>query len=136
MKINNREELYKYLDRIDYNKYKESNMSDVYFMLKEEDSRPYVVTFLHFEGSYFECPQELIRFPLQDKELKDYIIDNYSNEYFNEALEYEKKFQLNGYHYEINGWQVEPWIEKLEDIKPITESECLKFMLDHSEYYL
>ena len=132
MKINNRKELYEYLDSIDYSKYKESSMSDVYFIVTEEYDKEYVVTFISFEGEYFECPQQLIRIQLSDDELEYYVKDIYEDKYFKEALEYEKKFQFNGFHYEIDGYQTDPWIEKLVDIKPITETECFDFMLRRS----
>ncbi len=130
IKFKNREELYKFLNEFDWNSKKETELSSVYFLIKEDDGYVEPLHFMSFEGAYFESPCDLHEYPMKDEELEDFVRDMYEEDAFEKALEYEKLFQRDGIHYDIDNPQVSPFLkENFELLDVFSETECLNWLL-------
>lgn len=121
MKIHNRQELYEYLR-------KEGSQ---YYLIKFDDHiEP--IYFFPYEGSYFESPCVLSRFPMKEDELEDYVHELYDEKYYEHGLAYEKTMQIGDMHYDLDCPQCTPFLpDELEIIKPMTEEECLHWIIDN-----
>lgn len=131
MKINSRNELYKYLDNLDWNHKRDTPLSSVYFLVTfNKHTEP--VYFTNFEDAYFESPCELHRFPIKSDEIEEYVRELYYEDSFNNALEYEKTMQRGEWHYDIDCPQCDLFLpEQLDNIEMISETECLDWLLKH-----
>lgn len=129
--INSKQDLYNYLNNFDWKAYRNTEMSDVYFLIEYDD---YVepLHFMSFENVWFESPCSLSQCFMKDEDVAEYVKEMYFEEAFEEALEYEKMFQIDGKHYEIFNPQCFPFLpEKCKIIKPMTEKECLDWLIEH-----
>ena len=145
IKINSKQELYNFLNNFNFKDYKETELSSVYFLI-EYDKYIEPLYFISFEDVWFESVCTLGKFPLKDTNLAGYIKDIYFEqplEYhlnpvftekdFEKLYEYEKRFQIDGNHYEIDCFQTSPFLpEKFKIIKPMTETECLKWLINNN----
>lgn len=132
--IRNRKELYQYLNTVDWHSKKDSNMSSVYFLITY-NGKTEPIYFMSYEGVYFESPCELHKFPMNECEIDEYVKELYTKESFQQALEYEKAMHRGNWHYDIDCPQCAASFlpEKLDDIKMISESECLEWLIKHSK---
>lgn len=134
MKINSSEELYKYLDNTDWDSKRDTKISSVYFLVTF-DGHTEPIYFTSYEDVYFESPCELHRFPMKEDEIEEYVKEMYDKQYLKVSLEYEKTMQRGDWHYDIDVPQCTPFLpEQLDDIKMISESECLDWILDHCKW--
>lgn len=131
IKFENREQLYRFLDNFDSSEKRNSEMSSVYYLIKNENyTEP--LYFMSFENVYFESPCELHFCEMNDNELEEFVKEMYQKEYFDEALEFEKMHQINGIHYDIDNPQVEPFLkENFELLDVLSETECLNWLIQN-----
>lgn len=132
-KTHSREELYKYLDSVDWNLKRETELSSVYFLVKFNNHiEP--LYFMHYKNSYFESPCYLHSCDMGEYDLEEYVKDIYYPESFKEALAYEKTMKRENKHYEIDCPQCFPFLpEEVEIVGMISESECLDWLLEHQD---
>jgi hypothetical protein len=134
MKINSKQELYKYLDSLDWNAKRDTSLSSVYFLVTY-DNHTEPIYFMSFEDVYFPSPCELHRFPFKENEIEDYVKEMYYEDSFNNALEFEKTMQRGNWHYDIDCPQCSPFLpEQLDNIEMISENECLDWLLERSKW--
>lgn len=146
VQINSKEERYKYLDSLDFSKYKNNKYDCVHFLIKYTvDSKEYVepVYFWKFDDWYLEYPCTLFNY---NESLEDYINFHFGmdddfnvikkplDSYEKELVEYEKQFQIGDVHYEIEHFQCLPFLpEKIEIIGILTEKECLEYLINEGK---
>ena len=131
MEFNTRKELYDYLNNFDFKSKKDTEMSSVYFLM-EFNNHIEPIYFMSYENSWFESPCELHRTQLNDNELMEFVKEIYKADAINKAYEYEKIFQRDGYHYDIDVPQCLPFIpEESKIIDVLSEKECLDWLLEH-----
>ena len=89
---------------------------------------------------FTESPCEARGFEFEDTEnnIKNYVLEMYeceSEEDFNRMVEYTKSMIRNGYLYDLDAPQILGKIipNEIDEIKFITESECLDFMLENNK---
>lgn len=134
MKINSKQELYNYLDNVDWFSKKDTSLSSVYFLVTF-DNHTEPMYFTSFEDVYFESPCELHRFPLNEDEVEEYVRELYYEDSFNNALEFERTMQRGNWHYDIDCPQCFPFLpEQLDNIQMISETECLDWLLEHCKW--
>ena len=131
MVFNTKQELYNYLNNFDYESHKDSSMSSVYFLVKYGKTiEP--IYFTPYEDVWFESPCEVRGFPMKDDEVMKYVRTQYGSKYWKEAHEFETLMQKDGTHYDIDCPQCSPFLpEKVEIIKPLSERECLEWILEN-----
>lgn len=131
MLLHSKNELYQYLNNVDWNIKKENKFASVYFLIKYgQHIEP--IYFTQFEDVYFESPCDLRRIPLEENKLSEFVKDMYYADDFEVALEYEKILQKEGWHYDIECWQCSPFLpEEIEVIDMLSETECLEWLLKH-----
>lgn len=136
VEFNTKQELYDYLNNFDFTSKKsnkDGGLSSVYFLV-EFDGEILPVYFMPFEGSWFESPCYLHKFLLKDEELINYVRERYGEDWSITCYEYERMFQKDNWHYEIECLQCEPFLpDKTKIIKPLSEEECLDWLLKHKE---
>ena len=122
-------DLYKYLKKFNYASKKSTELSSVYFLTKYGDIiEP--LYFTNFENVWFPSPCELRSVPMTDDQLVEYVKAIYEEDSFGEALKFEKIFQKDGIHYEINNPQCYPFLPKsVEILDAFSEEECLEWLL-------
>lgn len=131
LKINNRKELYDYLSKVDVSEKQETGMSSVYFLVTY-NGKTEPLYFMPYEGSYFESVCELHQFEMREDELEQLVKELYLPEAYEKALDFEKTMFIDGIRYEINNPQCVPFLpEVIDDIKPISETECVKWILQN-----
>lgn len=124
-----RQDMYNYLDSLDFSEKKETEMSSVYFLIKENGIEE-MVYFMPYNGSYFESPCMLREWQMKKEELRKYVEELYTKESWDAAYEYEKLMQIDDNHYEIDNFQCEPYLkENIEIIQMVSESECLQWLI-------
>lgn len=137
-KINSREELYDYLNAFDFDKYKPTKYSDVYFLICH-GSIVEPIYFTKFEDVWFESScavyfYDIDEFLTDEEYLTEYINDIYDDNLPNanahELFKHEMLMIIDHTHYSIENFQVEPFLpETLEILKPMNERECLEWVL-------
>lgn len=133
MKINSKQELYDYLDNINWNEKRDTILSSVFFLVTF-DNYTEPLYFTSFEDVYFESPCELHRFPLKEDDIEEYVKELYYEDSFSNALEFEKTMQRGEWHYDIDCPQCEPFLpDQLDDIKMVSETECLDWILERAK---
>lgn len=134
MEFNTRKELYDYLDNFDFDSKRDTELSSVYFLMEFNDHvEP--IYFMHFRNSWFESPCDLHRFPLKDDEVTEYVKEMYQTDYLI-AYQHEKIFQKDGWHYDIDNPQCEPFLpDKVKIIDVFSEKECLDWLLENTNVY-
>lgn len=133
MQIKSREELYEYLNHMDWDSKKDTPWSSVFFLVKCNGCEA-PVYFEKYEDVYFGRPCALTGFQMPMEELKDYVNYLYFPEDFEEAYAYESTMQLEDMHYEIHNPQSSPFLpEEFEIVEVLSETECLYWLLEHSE---
>lgn len=127
--INNRKELYDFLKSQDYNKKKDTSMSSVYFLVEYNDIiEP--IYFTPFMDVFFESPCSLYEYDMDVEDIPKYVEEMYEKKHYDEALVYTLSMYRNGKLYEIENFQCEPFLpDKINNIKMISESECLSWLL-------
>ena len=136
----NRKELYEWLDNQNPDLKRLTDLSSVYYLATYSDGitpRPITAPlfFMHYENSYFESPCGLSYQEIEtEKDLEQYVKDIYIPSAWEDAFAYEKTLWKQGRLYEIHNLQVEPFIEEVIDIKMISETECLEWMLSHDKW--
>lgn len=130
--INNREELYSYLDNLDWDSKRDSKLSSVYFLVTV-DGHTEPIHFMHYENAYFESPCELHRFSMPESKLDDFVREIYEEDGYEDALEFEKTMQRGSWHYEINCHQCFPFFKKIDNIVIISEKECLDWLITNEK---
>lgn len=140
MKISNKEELFQFLET---NCPREGS----YAIITYEDGKQESIWFSVFnnwttdengvpKNWYLESPNMLFRTELAMPYLDS--LKAYANEIYEEVNEDLIKELLsmvrNGCLYEIDSFQCEPFLpDKLDDIKLVSESECLDWMLENNK---
>lgn len=129
MKINSGNELYEYLENLDWESKRDHEWSSVYFLITY-NGHTEAIYFSNYKGAWLESPCILRGFPLEDNKLREYIEEIYIEKSWNEAYQYESKFQKNNYHYEIDNPQCAPFLpEDIEIVKVMSEKECLEWLI-------
>ena len=129
--IENRKELYNFLDNVDYSKYQPNSMSSVYFLIKNKNTiEP--IHFMHYKNAYFESPCYLVE-TFSEENVEDYVKETYVKSARKQALEYEKSMCRNGVHYEIECPQCSPFFNgPIQIIQILTEQECLDYLINNN----
>ena len=132
-KFYNKTELYDFLKTFDYNQKKETSLSSLYFLVKYNDTiEP--LYFTPFRDVWFASPCEIHSFELGEKDLEEFVESLYEESSQKEALEFEKLFQRNGIHYDIDNPQVTPFLpDEITIIKALSETECLNWFLEREK---
>ena len=126
--INNRNELYDYLNNVDWESKRDTKLSSVYFLVTV-DSHTEPIHFMQYENAYFESPCDLHSFPLLEDELEDYVKEVYEEIGTEYSLEFEKTMQRGSLHYDIDCPQCFPFFDKIDNIVMISEKECLDWLI-------
>ena len=130
MEFNTKQELYNYLNVFDFDSFKDTKLSSVYFLV-EFDNRVMPIYFMHFKDVWFASPCSLRKFPLRDDALMKYVKDSYLPEDIEDAYEYEKTMQRDGWHYEIDNPQCDPFLpDEIKIVDVFSDSKCLDWLLD------
>ena len=131
MKFKTKKELYNFLDSFNFTSKKTTKLSSVYFLIAFNNN-VWPIYFSHFQNVWFAVPCELYEFTLPDNELMDYVKQIYEKDSIEEAYKYEKIFQRNGIHYEINCPQCTPFLPKeVTILEVLSEEECLDWLLEN-----
>jgi len=132
MKINSKEERFNYL---------KENITDIgSYALVTYNNETYPIWITAFwnwdkDGDWFlEAPCEGRRYEFKDtsdKAIREFVKEQYEEEYIEEGIKYVKSMIRDGYLYEIDSPQVAPFLpDKLDDLILISEEECLEWMLN------
>lgn len=133
MQIKSREELYEYLNHMDWEAKKDTPWSSVFFLVRYNDCEE-PIYFEKYEDVYFERPCALTGFRMPIEELEGYVKYLYLPEDFEKACAYESTMQLEDMHYEIHNPQTSPFLpEEFEILEVLSETECLYWLLEHNE---
>lgn len=118
-------QLYNYLTK---------NPSECYMVTWEGHTEP--LHFIFYEGVCFETSIEVRRSPMTEEGLREYVHEQYFEEYWDSAFEEEKSRLIDGYLYDIDYPQCLPFLpSEIEDIYPITEREYLKTVIEEWDNY-
>lgn len=140
-KINNKKELYNFLNNVDYKRYKETSIDSVYFLVRYViDKKEYIEPIYFYSSNngktYDGGPCTITKHKgislrrWMNIQWGDGTTNDPLNEFDKEAVEYERKFQVGNIHYVIDSFLCEPFLpKKLEVLKIFTEKECLKYFL-------
>lgn len=130
MFFKSKQELYDYLNKFNWNEKKETKLSSVYFLVKHENViEP--IYFTHFQDVWFHSPCCLMKHPLNDNELMEYVKSLYYKESCAEAYKFEKLMQKDGWHYSIENFQCEPFLpDEVEILQVFSETECLEWLIN------
>lgn len=107
--------------------YINNNPSDYYMVTWNGHTEP-----LYFypwnKHIYFESPIEVRRSPITDQELWDYVKETYIKVHWKEAYKNELKNLIDGYWYEIDCPQCQPFLPlfDIDNIYGISEQDLLK----------
>lgn len=133
VKINSRQELYDYLNTFDFNTIRDGHMSSIYFLVKY-DSNVWPMHFMQFKDAWFESPCTLEKFQLNDDALEAFVTATYVDDAFDDAYEFEKKMQKDGWHYSIENFQCSPFLpEKIKILDVFSDEKCLEWLLEHTK---
>lgn len=130
IKFKTREDFFEFLNNFDYDSKRDSELSSVYFLIKNEE---YVepLYFMPFEDVYFESPCELHSCDMTEEELEEYVHEMYQEDSFEQSLEFEKLHLIDGKHYEIDNPQTGPFLKgSFELLDVLSERECLEWILN------
>ena len=134
MEFNTKKELCDYLNNFDFDYKRDTELSSVYFLM-EFNNHIEPIYCMHFRDSWFESPCELHKFPLKDDEVIEYVKEMYQTDYLSVAYQYEKIFQKDGWHYDIDVPQCSPFLpDKVKIIDVFSEKECLDWLLEHTKW--
>lgn len=132
MEFNTKQELYDYLNKFDFDSIKDTKLSNVYFLV-EFDNHIEPIYFTDFEDGWIAYPCYLHEYPLEDNVVEEYVKNMYL-ESWEDAYEYEKTMQRNGYHYEIDCPQCSPFLpDKIKIIDIFSDIGCLNWLLDRRD---
>lgn len=133
LNLENKKELYEYLDNVETKHKRKTNMCSVYYLIEYEYKTKKIIEpiyFMHYKNVYFPSPCELHYCEMKEKELKEYVLEMYEEESLEEAYEYENIFQKGNTHYEIYVPQCAPFLpEKVCVLNILSEEECLEWLL-------
>lgn len=116
------------MDKSQLYTYLAEHPSDCYMVTWEKHTEP--LHFMFYNGAYFETPVEVRRIPMTEEGLREYVHEQYLEEYWDSAFEEEKSRLIDGYLYDIDYPQCLPFLpSEIEDICPITEREYLKTVI-------
>lgn len=128
----NRQDLYEYLRTVDFSSKKRCDMAAVYFLVTH-DGVTEPAYFTPYEDAFFESPCLLYGHTETETELEDSVKEMYLPQFWEEALAYERMLYRSGVHYQIENFQTEPYLETIDRIEMISETECLDWLLAHAE---
>jgi len=134
MKINNEQELQKYLDchikyigsyaLVTYN-----NHTEVIWIAKHSNHRE------DGRNWYLEAPCNILKYDFRnsnDQDIRKYVEEIYEEDYIEEGVKYVKSMIRDGWLYEIDSPQTAPFLpEVLDDLTLISEEYCLEWMLSN-----
>jgi hypothetical protein len=136
VEINSREELYEYLRQP--NKYRDQveaagpKLTSIYYLIREDDGFLHPIYFTSFEDVFFESPCELRGFKLKDEDLEEYVRELYEDENIDDVLEYEKVFQKDGIHYQMDNPQTDPFLSQhITIVDILNEKTCFDWMMEN-----
>ena len=132
MEFNTKQELYDYLNNLDFDSVKDTKLSSVYFLV-EYDSHIEPIYFIPFEDVWFEFQCYCRKFLLEDDKVMNFVKEIYNEDSWEDAYEYEKTMQRNGYHYNIDCLQCQPFLpEKIKIIDIFSDIGCLDWTLNQN----
>lgn len=131
--IHTRKELEQYLDDIYWDGTKETGLSSTYF-LASYHGKTEPVYFYEYEGKWLESPCTAVGIPCTKEKLESYVREAFHDKYFDVSLDYLRTTYRDGWLYQIEIYEVEPYLpEELVIEKVLTKSECLDWILEHEE---
>ena len=130
MEFNTKQELYNYLNGFNFDSIKDTKLSSVYFLVEYDRYRE-PIYFMPFEDVWFGFPCYCYEFPLEDNEVIGFVRELYYKDSWEDAYEYEKIMQRNGYHYNIDCPQCAPFLpDKIKIIDIFSDSGFLDWFLN------
>ena len=131
MVFNNKQTLYEYLNNFNFDCYRETELSSVYFLvLHSGKTEP--IYFVKYDDVWFASPCSLQSFKMAKEDILNFVDSIYEPDGIEEALKFETLMHRDNYHYSINSPQCAPFLpEKVEILKVLTESECLDFLISN-----
>ena len=116
----NKSELYNFIKK---------NPSEVYLVKYNGNTVGELIHFMHYEDSFFECGVSITRCEMNtEEELIAYVKETYLEEYFDKALEQERKYWINGYLYDIDFPQCSPFLpNEIDSIEVINTKDLLEY---------
>jgi len=134
MKINNKEERYKFL--------KDNIKGMGSYALVTYDNHTESIWITRYEnwdknGDWFlEAPNVLHRYEFKDdseEAIREFVKKQYEEEYIEYGIDYTKSMIRDGWLYEIDSPQVAPFLpERLDDLTLVSEQECLDYLIHKS----
>ena len=129
MEFNTKQELYEYLDKFNFDSIKDTKLSSVYFLV-EFDNHVEPIYFTHFEDVWFASTCDLHKYPLENDKVMEFVKELYYEDSWQDAYEYEKTMQRDGWHYEIDCPQYDPFLPDNIKIQNVfSDSKCLDWLL-------
>ena len=130
MEFNTKQELYNYLNNFDFDSVKDTKLSSVYFLVEYDRYRE-PIYFTPFEDVWFGFPCYCSELILEDDKVMDFVKELYCEDSWEDAYEYEKTMQRNGYHYNIDCPQCPPFLpEKIKIIDVFSDIGYLNWFLN------
>lgn len=130
MEFNTKQELYNYLDNLNFDSIKDTKSSSVYFLI-EFDNHIEPIYFTHFENVWFASPCDLRKWELENNKIMEFVKDLYYEDSWEDAFEYEKTMQRDNWHYQIDCPQCSPFLpDKIKIRDVFSDSKCLDWLLN------
>lgn len=130
MEFNTKQELYNYLDNLNFDSIKDTKLSSVYFLI-EFDNHIEPIYFTHFEDVWFASPCDLHKCELENDKIMELVKDLYYEDSWEDAFEYEKTMQRGNWHYQIDCPQCSPFLpDKIKIRDVFSDSKCLDWLLN------
>lgn len=131
MKITNKKELYNFIKN---NIKKDTKLSSTYYLIKYNNGQLEPIYFTKFQDVYFESPCCLHEYDLKEEDLVDYVKEMYEEQFFEDALEFEKTMQIGNKHYDIDVPQTNLFLpDEFEIIEVFSDRDCVEWMLKNKE---
>lgn len=136
MKINSKQERYRYLESVIGNE-----MGAYFLVTYENHTEPIWITKYSnwdADGDWFlEAPCICRRYEFKDtseKAIRKYAEELYESNYIEEGIKYTKSMIKDGWLYDIDCPQVSPFLpDVLDNLTVISEQECLDYMIKNSK---
>lgn len=122
-----------FLDNFDVSYKQETTLSAVYFLVKDDNNNIIPVYFYKPCDWWFASVCMLSSRTCALENVEEYVRETYEKSAIEEALIYEKMLYIGGVHYTIENFQnVISLPIELEIVDVLTETECLKWMLNNN----
>ena len=129
MKITNKEQLYNFIRE---NTKKDTKLSSTYYLVKYLNGEMEPIYFTSFQNVFFESPCCLHEINLKAEDLEEFVKELYAEEFFEDALEFEKTMQIGNKHYEIDTPQTSLFLpNEFEIVDVFSDIDCVKWMLEN-----